>query len=793
MIFFLKNKFLDKLRYPTLPYPTVPNTPNNRFVNMIYNRLFSVLYIPSSLVMMAADNWWTTTNNSNNRQQWSQWTNRFKSLPNRWPTTTPTIRSAHTIINDDDNNNNDIDIGYIKRCFNQTVVKVLVQSLVDNTKPIALGTGFRLSGGHTDMMIVTNAHVVKGAHLVDVDLYYRYQLTRCTATVVYVERHRDLALVSLRYQLSSDSFPARDIDRSRIYNQGSDIYWEPVATVGHTDTPVRCSKLYQSGYVQTVGIQLKQLYSPGRIDLVNTGEWHQFIMHSSPANYGYSGGPLMTSMATVLGVTTLARREYGFYFATTNVDLLDFIEKSRQYEQHLSDRQLNRQKCHTLEPGFKLGLILSTNYENNTQLTIENIIPESLNGRLLSVLTIPSSLMAAAVIIAYNKWQTNSNSNRNQLLFSNGKRFQTNRFTLLLSSHPWPTIMTTIRSAHTIKDDNRINIKAIKFRCDQSVVKIMVPSLNDSQNKYIANGTGFRLNGNEMSIVTNLHVVGGSQSVQVSMYFYGGLDIVAANVVYVEPARDLALLVLNKPDKDLFHGQPFDSRTSTTTTNTTTADVFGEPVASIGHTQIVGEKSCQSGIILTVGITVDKLHGYGYVFPTFIDNSRQLLVHSAPILRGYSGGPALTADYTVIGAQIMGTLKDRFSFAITCNDILDFIENSKRYANGFNDRQLNRTVSYTLRPGLKLGLILLSNTIDDNNSTEFTIVNTIPESPNVEFIGQQIMDTTIRELANKLNDLTRDNNIISLTMRSMADTTKQSELMSMTAIDYNETNLPIIF
>ncbi|XP_054156646.1 uncharacterized protein LOC128956250 [Oppia nitens] len=381
--------------------------------------------------------------------------------------------------------------------------------------------------------------------------------------------------------------------------------------------------------------------------------------------------------------------------------------------------------------------------------------------------------------MAYNKCQTNSNNNRNQLLLlsSNGKWFQTNWFKSL--PNRWPTI----RSVYTINDD--IDIDSVKFQCDQSVVQIMIPSLMDNQ-KIVGNGSGFRLKAMEMSIITNAHVVQGSHLIQLIMYFDGWLELLLpASVVYCEPHRDLALIQLMNPRKDYFRAQPFDTKTT---------DIFGKPVASIGPTQTAGEKSCQSGIIQTTGITVrqQQCGQSGHIYPSFIDDNRCPLVqHSAPILHGYSGGPALTSEANVIGVQLMVSLIQDFAFAITCTDILDFIENSKRYANSLNVRQLNRTVGYTLRPGLKLGLIIF-NTIDDNN-TDLIIDNTLPESVNYKFIGHQISDTNIQQIANKLNGLTRDNNIIALTMRSMADTTNQSELMSMTAIDYTQQNLPIIF
>ncbi|XP_054156687.1 uncharacterized protein LOC128955075 [Oppia nitens] len=331
--------------------------------------------------------------------------------------------------------------------------------------------------------------------------------------------------------------------------------------------------------------------------------------------------------------------------------------------------------------------------------------------------------MATAVIMTYNKWPTNSNSNRNQLLLSD-KWFQTNRFRPL-SSHPWPTTTTTtIRSAYTIKDDQNINILDIKYWSDQTVVRIFVSQLDDCDQS-IADGSGFRVNGDEMMIITSAHVVKGSNLVEVLMHYYGYLNMLLAQVVYVEQHRDLALLNVINLDSDRFQSLPFDTRSAN--------DLIGQPVASIGHMETIGEKSCQSGIIQSIGMTNRQQRPSGQIYHHFYAESCPLLSHSSPIFFGYSGGPALTSLSHMIGVQTSGRWAEGFYYAVTCSEIFDFIGNYIHYAvNGFIDRQLNRTVSYTLRPGLKLGLILLSNTIDDNNnSTEFTIVNTIPESPNV--------------------------------------------------------------
>ncbi|XP_054156688.1 uncharacterized protein LOC128955076 [Oppia nitens] len=375
------------------------------------------------------------------------------------------------------------------------------------------------------------------------------------------------------------------------------------------------------------------------------------------------------------------------------------------------------------------------------------------------------------MIMAYKCQTKRSNSNTKQLMLSH--------------HHWWPTI----RSVHTIKKDKQnINIQDIKQRSDQTVVKVVVPSYQDS-NKCISFGSGFRVNGDEMMIITNAHVVQGSQLVGLIMHLNGWLDLLTGLVCYVEPQRDLALIELKNVDNDRFHAQPFDiSRQQTNKSN-----IFAEPVASIGPTETLGCKSCQSGIVQTHGITVGQQRTAGQIVIYSIDDSTRLIRHSSETIIGYSGGPTLTSEANVIGVQVMNRVRERFSFGITCNDIFDFLANSRHYRlNGFNDRRLQRTVSYTLRPGYKLGLIVSNNTIDDNN-TDLIIDSSLPESLNYEYIGHQIIDTNIRQIANQLNGVNPNNNIISLTMRSMADTTKQWQLMSMTAIDYTQQNLPIIF
>ncbi|XP_054156686.1 uncharacterized protein LOC128955074 [Oppia nitens] len=387
--------------------------------------------------------------------------------------------------------------------------------------------------------------------------------------------------------------------------------------------------------------------------------------------------------------------------------------------------------------------------------------------------------------MAYNKWPTNSNSNRNQLLSSNGKWFQTNRLRPL-SSHPWPTsTTTTIRSAYTINNKvDDIDIVDIKRQSNETMVKIIIQSFADF-NRIISNGSGFRLIGNELTIITNAHVVSGSHLVAVLMHFNGHLAVLPATVAYVEQHRDLAMLQLQIDiiNRDHFQALPF--RQSTPSVN----DMLGEPVACIGHTQALGEKSCHQGIVQSVGTTVGQQNKWEKIGLLVTDELCPLVMHSAPILPGYSGGPALTSSAQVFGVQVMVKLKEDFSFAITLTDLLDFIENSKQYAMGLNVRQLIRKQRYTLAPGYKLGLIL-SNTIDGNN-TELTIENIIPQSRNIKYIGQQIANTDIKQLTDNLNTITSKKTTLRVSVRK--ESNKPLMLTLMTAIDYTEPNLPIIF
>ncbi|XP_054156689.1 serine protease DegP homolog [Oppia nitens] len=316
------------------------------------------------------------------------------------------------------------------------------------------------------------------------------------------------------------------------------------------------------------------------------------------------------------------------------------------------------------------------------------------------------------------------------------------------------------------------------------MVKIMIPSFADFD-KILSNGSGFRMNGNsELSIITNAHVVSGSHLVALLMHFNGQLAVLPATVTYVEQHRDLAMLelLINHIESDHYQALPFSQSTQVN-------DMLGEPVVCIGHTRTLGEKSCHTGIVQSVGINVGHQYRPYEILLVDAHESCPLVMHSAPILPGYSGGPALTSTAQVFGVQVMVKLEEDFSFAITLTDLLDFIENSKQYAMGLNVRQLIRKQRYTLAPGYKLGLIL-SNTIDGNN-TELTIENIIPQSRNIKYIGQQIANTDIKQLTDNLNTITSKKTTLRVSVRK--ESNKPLMLTLMTAIDYTEPDLPIIF
>jgi putative serine protease PepD len=145
-----------------------------------------------------------------------------------------------------------------------------------------------------------------------------------------------------------------------------------------------------------------------------------------------------------------------------------------------------------------------------------------------------------------------------------------------------------------------------------------------------ATGSGFVID-EQGHIVTNQHVVGGSESVTVE--FTDGSEV-DAEVVGTDPSTDIAVLDVNRPAAQL---------TPLSFTSEGTLEV-GDPVIAIGS-PLGLQGTLTTGVVSALGREIQSPNGFT------IENAVQT---DAALNRGNSGGPVLDTQGRVVGvaAQI---------------------------------------------------------------------------------------------------------------------------------------------
>jgi serine protease Do len=151
----------------------------------------------------------------------------------------------------------------------------------------AMGSGFVV---HPGGYVVTNAHVVEGASVVDVRLASG---RRVRGTVVGRDERVDLALVRIEAPAPLPVLPLGDSDRLRV--------GELVLALGH---PFGLEQTVSFGIVSRKGAPLTAA-APG----------FDFIQTDAAVNPGNSGGPLVNMAGQVVGVNSMAARNGSIGFA----------------------------------------------------------------------------------------------------------------------------------------------------------------------------------------------------------------------------------------------------------------------------------------------------------------------------------------------------------------------------------------------------------------------------------------------------------------------------------------------
>ncbi|CAG2104401.1 unnamed protein product [Medioppia subpectinata] len=337
---------------------------------------------------------------------------------------------------------------------------------------------------------------------------------------------------------------------------------------------------------------------------------HKYVIHSAPTTSGFSGGPVLDSNGEVVGVVM------AHLFAVNACIPADDIRVI----------------------GFTANNPLNNNTESIAQLT------RALESHTNENITISIIREGENMDEFINYW------------------FQRNTKT---ETNIWPFIQfrpqLALRSAYL--DEYEKQMKPIYYNSMPSVVKIR---------SILGTATGFIVDDKGL-IVTNAHVTG--DFAYISVEFNGGYQTedllvgtegtdavhqLMGQVVFVQPLNDLALIRLH-----VMPGVLTPIKVSKRTDLTA-----GEPVMAIGNPLLTW--SAAHGVITGRNRPDIQSVGFDRYYTGLSRTQHQYLIHSAPTVSGFSGGPIVDLNGEVIGVSMAVILNT--SIAINATDVNQFLE-----------------------------------------------------------------------------------------------------------------------
>src|SRR3954468_2254455 len=199
----------------------------------------------------------------------------------------------------------------------------------------------------------------------------------------------------------------------------------------------------------------------------------------------------------------------------------------------------------------------------------------------------------------------------------------------------------------------------------RSVVRVVVIQFNEDQEvSDFGHGSGFAVAPNR--VVTNAHVVAMAQegkAVTIGVIPSQGAPATRARIVAIDPARDLALLEIERGTLtpiSLYTG-PLDD---------------GAPVAALGYPGNVDLATARSAEDYITPLPPTRSTGiFSNVRPI---NGLPPLPHPANIARGHSGGPLLDQCGRVLGVNSLITRNQEgdatFAFAVANRELTAFLQ-----------------------------------------------------------------------------------------------------------------------
>ena len=203
----------------------------------------------------------------------------------------------------------------------------------------------------------------------------------------------------------------------------------------------------------------------------------------------------------------------------------------------------------------------------------------------------------------------------------------------------------------------------------RSVVRVVVIQFDENQEvSDFGHGSGFAVAPNR--VVTNAHVVAMAQEgkqVAIGVIPSQGAQATRARIVSIDPARDLALLEIERgalPPVTLYTGQLDD----------------GAAVAALGYPGNVDLATARSAEDYITPLPPTRSIGiFSNVRPI---NGITTLLHTANIARGHSGGPLLDQCGRVVGVNTLITHNQEgdstFAFAVAAREVVAFLQQAQQ-------------------------------------------------------------------------------------------------------------------
>ncbi|XP_054156593.1 uncharacterized protein LOC128954994 [Oppia nitens] len=196
-----------------------------------------------------------------------------------------------------------------------------------------------------------------------------------------------------------------------------------------------------------------------------------------------------------------------------------------------------------------------------------------------------------------------------------------------------------------------------------------------------------------------------------------------ADVLYVEPHNDLALVRLRDPPSPVYNtSTPMPVTTSPESTD------FGSPVAMLGHGGNV-RFALHPGMVITPQVDNYLIPINYYISIVSINDKLPIVTHSTIALAGNSGGPVIDSNGQLCGICYGGIIKrGQISYAIGSQILMEFMDKALAYeSDNRKHNRLRKLYEWDIGSNTRLlGLIFHTQPF----SGSFTVQTALPSATN---------------------------------------------------------------